>query len=58
LSVLSQPVPTLYFELKRLFLNSIDINNEYFLLSHYVGEKRYRPMISNSILILLKYPLR
>ncbi|MFT4809246.1 MAG: hypothetical protein ACI9LX_002593 [Paraglaciecola sp.] len=56
LSVLSQPLPTLYFELKRLFLNSIDINNEYFLLSHYVGEKRYRPIDFQQYLNLAKVP--
>jgi hypothetical protein len=44
LSVLSQPFPALYFELKRLFLDSIGIKNEYFLLSHYVNEKRYQPI--------------
>jgi len=43
LSVLSQPFPTLYFELKRRFLGSIGIDNEYFLLSHYVEERRYKP---------------
>ncbi len=41
ISILSQPFPYIYFQVKRDFLNSIDYGYSYHPLSHYFLEERY-----------------
>ncbi|MBL4865050.1 MAG: sulfotransferase [Pseudomonadales bacterium] len=49
LSVLAQPFPSLYIQIKQLFLRELNIT-EYFALSHYVNETRYNFKDFNSFL--------
>lgn len=57
MSVLSQPFPTLYFDVKKQFLESIGVCDEYFLLSHYVDETRYSLSDFNQFLKASYVPL-